>query len=65
MKSLLVCSTPVKSDIHVSSNLFPKVSFLQPTEPIDEKTFSVEAEENGDGLDMTLNEDVDARNPRY
>ena len=46
-------------------NLFPKVAFLQPTEPsvqLDDEGLSNETE---DDFEVTLNDEADARNPRY
>ena len=46
-------------------NLFPKVAFLQPTEPsvqLDDEGLLNETE---DDFEVTLNDEADARNPRY
>ena len=47
------------------NDFYPKVAFLQPTEPVEDKGVSKEAEEAQDGLEVALNEEADARNPRY
>ena len=66
MKSLLPVGKVGKVIWYPCLKLFVlKVAFLQPTEPVDDDRLLSEAEEGEDGLEVTSNEEVDARNPRY
>ena len=66
MKSLLPVGKVGKVIWYPCLKLFVlKVAFLQPTEPVDDDRLLSEAEEGEDGLEITSNEEVDARNPRY